>query len=378
MSRYTARATGGIDTARVSVCVPPGEGIAMKDACRPLVLAGLLLAAAASAAPLRAAPAPSKVTPELIAAAKKEGRVVWYTSIELRTAQKIADAFKKAYPGIAVQVERNGAERLIRRLAQERAANIHVADAIECSDMTALLSWKQQGWLAPFVPQDVADKWPADQKDPDGYYATERFTLSPIAYNPKLVEPGDVPKSFADLLDKKWDGRIVKAHPGYSGTIMTVTFELSRVLGWDYFQKLGQLHVMQVQAATEPAVKVAAGERAIAADGVEYYLLQIRAKGGSIEPVYPIEGTPMIAGGAGVLVDAPHPNAARLFTLYLFSRDGQQALCDIGWMRSFDPAVVPHAGEKPLSEIKLLEADPAQQAADTAEIKKKYAKYFGI
>ena len=71
------------------------------------------------------------VTPQLVDAAKKEGKVIFYTSIELQTAEKIGKAFEAAYPGITVQVERNGAERIFQRLAQERGSNIHVADAVE-------------------------------------------------------------------------------------------------------------------------------------------------------------------------------------------------------------------------------------------------------
>jgi iron(III) transport system substrate-binding protein len=325
-----------------------------------------------------AAPSPAPVTPQLVDAAKQEGKVVFYTSIELQTAEKIAKAFETAYPGVVVQVERNGCERLFQRLAQERDSNIHSADAVECSDMTALLYWKKQGWLAPFVPVDVAEKWPADQRDPDGYFATERFTLSPIAYNTKLVKPEDAPKSFADLLDKKWTGKIVKAHPGYSGTIVTVTFELSRELGWDYFKKLGQQRVMQVQSAAEPPKKVAQGERPIAADGGEYFMLQIRDQGGPIGPVYPSEGTPLIPGGAGVVADAPHPNAARLLIGWLFSREGQQLLVDTGWLRSFHPDVKPKPGMKPLSDIRTMKPDPVAQENAVDEIKKKYSEYFGL
>jgi iron(III) transport system substrate-binding protein len=244
--------------------------------------------------------------------------------------------------------------------------------------MTALLAWKREGWLAPFVPVDVAEKWPVDQRDPDGCFATERLTLSPIAYNTKLVKAEDAPESFADLLDKKWTGKIVKAHPGYSGTIMTVTFELSRNLGWDYLKNLGQQHVMQVQSAAEPPKKVAQGERPIAADGGEYFMLQIRDQGGPIEPVYPSEGTPSIPGGTGVMVDAPHPKAARLFVSYLLSREGQQLLVDMAWLRSFHPDVKLKAGMKPLSEIKVMQADPAAQEKAVDDIKRKYAEYFGL
>jgi iron(III) transport system substrate-binding protein len=325
-----------------------------------------------------AAPPPTAVTQQLVDAAKKEGRVVFYTSIELQTAKRIGEAFQAAYPGISVGVERNGCERMVQRLAQERATNIRVADVIDCSDIAALLHWKQLGWLAPFVPTEVADKWPAEARDPDGYFATERFTLSPIAYNTKLVKPEDAPKSFADLLEKKWTGKIVKARPGYSGTIMTVTFELSRYLGWDYLEKLGKQNVMQVQAAADVAAVVARGERPVAADGLEYVELRIRDHGGSIEPVYPSEGTPSIPSGVGILVDAPHPNAARLFLGWLLSHDGQQVLVDTDWFRSFDPDVKPRTGMKPISEIMVMTADPTAQAQAVDEIRKKYDEYFGF
>jgi iron(III) transport system substrate-binding protein len=350
----------------------PREGNAMiRSRSSFALLASIAMLPGAAAA----APPP---TQQLIDAAKQEGKVVFYTSIELQTAEKIGKAFEAAYPGIGVQVERNGAERIFQRLAQERGSNIHAADVVEASDMTALLAWKREGWLAPFVPVDVAEKWPADQRDPDGYYATERFTLSPIAYNNKLVKPEDAPNSFADLLDKKWTGKIVKAHPGYSGTIMTVTFELSRDLGWDYLQKLGQQRVMQVQSAAEPPKKVAQGERPVEADGGEYFLLQLRDQGGPIEPVYPSEGTPSIPGGAGIVVDAPHPNAARLFVSYLLSREGQQLLVDMAWLRSFHPDVKLKPGMKPLSDIKIMKADPAAQEKAVDTIKQKYAEYFGL
>jgi iron(III) transport system substrate-binding protein len=326
---------------------------------------------------LAAAPAPTSVTPDLLEAAKKEGTVVFYTSIELQTAEKLAKAFEAAHPGIKVQVERNGCERIVQRLGQERGSGIKAADIVECSDMTALLDWKRQGWLAPFVPADV-EKWPAEQRDADGFFATERFTLSPIAYNTRLVKAEEAPKSYADLLDPKWKGKIVKAHPGYSGTIMTVTYEISRDIGWDFLKKLGQQQVMQVQSAADPPKKVAQGERPVMADGGEYLPLQMIATGAPLAIVYPAEGTPSIPGGAGVVVDAPHPNAARLFALYLFSRDGQQLLSDMARIRSFHPDVKRPEGMKPLSEIKIMKADPDAQEKAVDEIKKKYAEYFGL
>ncbi|HEX7968052.1 MAG TPA: extracellular solute-binding protein [Stellaceae bacterium] len=325
---------------------------------------------------LAEAPAPVPVAPELVAAAQKEGKVVFYTSIELRLAERLGKDFEARYPRVAVQVERSGAERIFQRVSQEEESNVHAADVVESSDIGHALAWKRSGLLAPFVPADVA-RWPADERDSDGCFAADRATLSVIGYNTRLVKPEEAPKSFGDLLDPRWSGKIVKAHPGYSGTIMTATFEQSRALGWSYFERLARQKVMQVQSATEPPRKLALGERSVMADGSEYVLLELQARGSPVAPIYPSEGTPLVVGSAAVMKAAPHPSAARLFISYLFSRDGQQLMSDAGALRSFHPEVKEPEGRVKLSAIKLLKAGPAEQERDTEEVKRKYAEYFG-
>ena len=342
-----------------------------------LSIAALGLAAAAGTT-MQAAPAPRSISPELIVAAKREGKVVFYTAIDLTVAERIGKAFETAYPGVTVQIERTGGERIFQRVAQERASKIYAVDVLDASDTALFIAWKKQGWLEPYVPRDVADKWPPAERDAEGYFASVRFTLMPIAYNTNLVKSEDAPKSFADLLDPKWIGKIVKAHPGYSGGILTSTFQTARDLGWDYFEKLARQKVMQVQSATEPPKKLALGERAIEADGLEYVLNQIREKGGPVEIVYPNEGTPFIPGSAAIAKNAPHPNAARLFISFLFSREAQQFLVDDGGMRSFHPDVKPKAARKPLAEIKLMHSDPETQERESETIKQKYIAYFGV
>ena len=115
--------------------------------------------------------------------------------------------------------------------------------------------WKRNGWLEPYVPEEVAQHFPAEHRDPDGAFATSRIYVCSIGYNTNLVKPEDAPKSFADLLDPKWMGKLVKAHPGYSGTIMTATYQMARELGWEYFEKLARQKVMQVQSSVDPPKK---------------------------------------------------------------------------------------------------------------------------
>lgn len=325
-----------------------------------------------------AAPAPSAVTPALVEAACKEGKVVWYTSAELTLVHQIAKAFEAKHPCLSVQVERSGAERNFQRLGQEYASGIHSADVVESSDAAHFVVWKRQGWLAPYLPEEVAKYFPPQYYDPDGSYAIFRVTLSVMGYNTNLVKAADAPKSFADLLDPKWSGKIVKAHPGYSGTILTATYAIVRELGWPYLEKLAKQKVLQKQSATEPPKQIAQGERAIMADGIEYLLLSEKKKGAPVEPIYPSEGTPLILGGLGIMKDAPHPNAARLYSSYLLSLEAQQMIVDVGSLRSVHKLVKEPAGRPALKDIKTFKDDPEGSAAHADEIKKTYARIFGV
>ena len=342
------------------------------------VAGGLLASSALSTRVLADAPPPEAVTPALIEAAKKEGQVIHYTSTDLPVAEKLAKAFEAKYPGIAVRVERTGAERVFQRIGQEYASKIHAVDVVNSSDAAHFIVWKRDQLLQPYVPEDVAKFYPAEHKDPDGLFASWRIFLSIIAYNTKLVKAEDAPKSFADLLDPKWKSKMVKAHPGYSGTIMTATYQIQRDVGWSFFEQLAKQNVMQVQSAADPPKKLDLGERAIMADGNEYGLLQLREAGRPVEPVYAAEGTPIIIGPNGIFKGAPNPNAARLFQSFCFSREAQQLIIDFGGLRSAHSQASEKPGRIPLKDIKTLKDDPAAVEAEGNAIKTRYSRIFRV
>jgi iron(III) transport system substrate-binding protein len=218
---------------------------------RDVLKASVVVAAGTFASPIRAAaPEPSAITPELIAAAKKEGKVAFYTAVDLPVAERLAKAFEAKFPGIAVRVERTGAERLFQRIGQEMGSGIHAVDVVNSSDAAHSIVWKRNDWLAPYLPEDVAKHFPPEHRDADGMYASFRTGLSVIGYNTNLVKREDAPTSFADLLDPKWVGKMVKSHPAYSGSTMTATYQVARDLGWDYFEKLAKQRVMRSNPAT--------------------------------------------------------------------------------------------------------------------------------
>src|SRR5437867_1351680 len=205
-----------------------------------------------------------------VEAARKEGKVVWYTSLALPTAEKVAKLFEAAYPGIKVEVQRTGSQRILQRVMQELQANLKLVDVIHTSDAGHFVLLKEKKLLMKYTPPGV-DAFPPGFKDKDGYYFTLRATVNVIAYNTKLVPAAEAPKGWKDLLDPKWKGKLVTAHPGYSGVIATHVLALVHQHGWDYFKQLAQNKLMLVQSAVDPAGVVASRERPVAVDGGGYY-----------------------------------------------------------------------------------------------------------
>jgi iron(III) transport system substrate-binding protein len=337
------------------------------------------LSATLFASPIKAAaPEPTAITPQLIEAARREGTVAYYTSMELQSAERVARAFEAKYEGIKVRVERSGAERNFQRIGQEYASGVHAVDVVNSSDAAHFISWKRDGLLAPYVPEDVAKYYPPEHRDADGLFATFRIFLNTLGYNTNLVKAAEVPKSYADLLDPKWKGKIVKSHPGYSGGTLTSTYEIARDIGWDFFERLAKQNVMQVQSAADPPKKIALGERSIMMDGGENLANLLKDQGAPVEIIYPAEGSPMVIGPSGVFKAAPNPNAARLFQSYCFSVEAQQFIIDVGGFRSVHPQTKERTGRKLLAEIKTMRDDPEGVERDADKVKARYTKIFHV
>ena len=302
---------------------------------------------------LAGAVAAQETTPAMLAAANKEGKVVWYTAVDVKVAEAIAEAFRADYPDIKIEVERSGSERVFQRIGQEMQAGIKNVDIVNSSDASHFVYWKQLKLLAQHTPPDVA-RFPAQFKDPDGYFATWRATLNVMGYNTKLVEAKDAPTGYLDLLDPKWKGKLVKAHPNYSGTSLTGTYAVVKVLGWDFYDKLAKQGVQQLQSTTAPPKTIANGERAVMVDGNEYNMfIEIDAKS-PVKIIYPKEGTPFVASPTAIFADAPHPNAARVLQNFLYTTKVQQLSVSKGGTRSVHPDVKDPPGRTALTDIKLL------------------------
>src|SRR5262249_41743505 len=169
------------------------------------------LAAGKPARPARAQArtvAAEPITPALIEAAKKEGKLAFYTAMDLPVAEKFAKAFEARFPGITVRVERSGTERVFQPIGQEMESRIHAVDVVNSADGAHFIAWKRNTRLAPYLPEEVARHYPAQYYDPDGLWVTTRVWLSSLGYNTDLVKPEEAPKSFAYPLESAWMGEV--------------------------------------------------------------------------------------------------------------------------------------------------------------------------
>src|SRR5438876_12123904 len=319
---------------------------------------------------------PASAQDARVEAARKEGKVVWYTSLALSSSERVAKLFEAAYPGIGVEVHRTGSQRILQRVMQELQANLKLVDVIHTSDAGHFVLLKAKKLLIKYTPAGV-DAFPPGFKDRDGYYYGLRATVNVIAYNSKVVPAAEAPRTWKDLLDPKWKGKLVTAHPGYSGVIATHVLALVHLHGWDYFKALAENRVMIVQSANDPATVVSSGERIVAVNGGDYSAYQLKKKGNPLEIVYPKEGVPLVVSPTAITSFAPHPSAARLFTDFTFTREVQQVMADSEGLYTGHPDVTYPADKPKLKDLKLLTVTPEELEKRNEELKKRFVEFFG-
>src|SRR2546422_369150 len=150
-----------------------------------------------------------------------------------------------------------------------REANLRNVGGIHPSGAGHFSLVKDKKLLAKYTPAGV-EGFPPGFKDKDGFSYGLRATVNCIAYNTKAMSAAEAPKTWKDLLDPKWKGKMVTAHPGYSGVIATHVLALVHLHGWEYFKALADNKLMIVQSANDPSTVVSSGERVVAANGGDY------------------------------------------------------------------------------------------------------------
>lgn len=308
-----------------------------------------------------------------MAAAKAEGKVVWYTSTPVATAQKLAKLFEDQ-TGIHVELFRSGGSAVIRRFMQETDAGRPLNDVLTTSDPAASAALAQKGIFVPFKPADWA-KVPDSVKDPNGAYVAQRLNMMVMYVRTDKVAPADEPKTWTDVTDPKYKGKLVMTDPSFTALQLMVVSTNSHRLGWDYYEKLRKNDTMIVPGNQQILDMVKRGERVIAVGASDSYATAARKQGHPIKTLYPSDGTFIIPSPTAVVKGSAHPNAAKAFANFMLSLPAQQMFpADGGYSARVD--VAPPAGNPKLGDVKAIPIDYAQVRKEAASVKKKFAEIF--
>lgn len=268
---------------------------------------------------------------ELVAAAKKEGRLTVYSSESAAQVKASAQDFQERY-GIQVEATRLVSGTLTSRYAAERAAGKVVADVISIS-AEPFYTDNPDWWLKldeKTIP-NIKD-YPRSAVNKDGIFVTVTQQGMVIAYNTELVAPKDVPKSYEDLLGPRFSkpGTIVMANPRATQSGMSFFWVMIQKLGPDYYKKLMQHQPAIGEGAGPVAQLVGAGAHAVAIGTFANHSQGVMAAGAPLKYVYPTDVSTGTDNQVAISAQAPHPNAARLFLAYRLTREAHEVLCKVG------------------------------------------------
>jgi iron(III) transport system substrate-binding protein len=283
--------------------------------------------------------------PALVAAAVKEGTVVWYSTLIVnQIVRPMAEAFEKKYPGIKVQYSRATSSDVALKIRNEARARRTQADLFDGSNKVFLL--EDAGLVADYRPLAAAD-WPADLRDRNGRWTALNMFYWTAAVNTNTVKAEDIPRTYEDLLNPRWKGQIAWTYDltpgGPPGFIYNILTTMGKDKGMDYLRAFAKQAPVTIPAAQRVVLdKVISGEYPLAVMILNYHATISIGQGA---PVKWLRMEPLLQSMSliSVVNNSPHPNAARLFAEFMLSDEGQKVLADNDYIPASPrvPAKVP-------------------------------------
>ena len=307
---------------------------------------------------------------ELIAAAKAEGEVVWYTGMIVNQVVKpLVEAFQAKY-GIEVKYATTSDADTVLKLTSQAQAGKMEADIFD-SPGTSIPPLGKAGLIEPFLPS-TAEKYDKMFKPESKLYSGIYALYLTTTYNTDLVPEAEAPRTFEDLLDPKWKGKIIWADTrgisGPAGFIGNVLMTMGEEKGMEFLQKLSEQDIARDPGNQRVVIdKVISGEYALGIMTYNHHAVISKAKGA---PIAWAKIEPLVAnlGVIALVKNAPHPNAARLYLEFMFSDEGMQVISAAGYppgnpdVPAKDPSISPVSGNFTTTllspEISAQDAEP--------------------
>jgi iron(III) transport system substrate-binding protein len=307
------------------------------------------------------------------AAAVKEGNLNWYTSTPFPLVQLLADRFT-ADTGVKVTLLRSGGEAVLRRFMQEFQAGQAGADVITMSDSGAASGMTRRGMFVPFRPEGF-DKVVDGAKDKDGHWIAQRVHLIGMPIRTDLVPEADRPKTWSDLKNPKYKGKMVMPDPSFTAIQLTVVGMLSQKLGWDFYKALRANDTMIVQGHQQVYKTMQQGERSIGAEGSDPRGYNDGKELPNQAVIYPTEGTFEICSPVAIIKNAKNPNAAKLFAQFMLSPVAQKMIVDHAIHSSRVDMPSPN-GQPGLKDVKQIPIDLDHIEKNARDLKARFNEIF--
>jgi iron(III) transport system substrate-binding protein len=264
--------------------------------------------------------APAATDSSVVEKAKAEGEVVLYTAWGLDTVQALQKAFTKKYPFIKFDVRRTGSERLLTITITEHKQKLFRADVFSGSHL-AMINHKKAGHLQKYISAEQK-AFPNEYKDPDGYWTAYYMDTRVLAYNTRLANRDNLPKTYEELLLAKWKGKMAMDDADYIlyGSLLEM---MGRERGLSFMKKLAQQDLIIRSGHSLLTQLLIGGEFPIYLDGFGSNIEKFKAQGAPVDWVA-LEPVVVSLNPVGMAINAPHPNAARLLVDFLLSKEGQE------------------------------------------------------
>jgi iron(III) transport system substrate-binding protein len=302
---------------------------------------------------------------QLIAGAKKEGKLVVYASATAPQLQMYFTTFNKRYPFIKTEYFRTGKQKLVSKILLEEQAKQRIADIIHTSVIETNIL-KKRGALSKYVPLE-ASSFPPQYKDPEGFWTSAYASGTLLGYNSRQVKKADVPKNYDELLNPRWKNAIAIDTNKIEWFAM-----LLKLKGRPFMEKLAALNPTLRDGNTLVLQLLAAGEYPVAAGVYEYSIEDLKTKGAPVDWLG-LEPVITYTVAASLPSQPNNPNSAKLFIEWLLSKEGQEVINQYGRVPIRDDVESKYG--KILKQHKLLMTD-IDLGQKEAEVNETFRKLF--
>lgn len=295
------------------------------------------------------------------------GTVVLYTSLPQQIATDFARAFMAKFPQVKLEVLRSGSTELERRIFAEMETGGIRADVLWLADAPVFITLREKGQLLAYRSPE-ARMIPASWKDPQGFFTAGRLINMIIAVNTTLIPERVAPRRWADF--PRYGKTAAMPNPFFSGSVFVVVATFVKEYGWGWFERARREGVQVLRGNSEVARALAAREFGVGMtlDFIAYGTIR---DGAPLAIIWPEEGAVSVPSPVAITRSAKNPEGAKQFIDYVLSREGQQALVELGIIPVRSDVEPPKGLPRP-AEIKTLPVPFEWAAANAAEIRKKF------